>query len=152
MPYDEAAPDPRRRTRDTSLRHMRTSRCILYTAIVTVLSLFYVFQQTEIVKLGYRITRAENVLESMRDRRTSLEFTLTSLESPSNLDKSLFMNNNNQYEMAQSFKLVRVAPSRAQGMRVAAGTKRGFAPFSFLKRLARQNIFAPSQAEAKTVK
>ena len=42
---------------------MRTSRCILYTAVVTVLSLFYVFQQTEIVKLGYKITRAENVLE-----------------------------------------------------------------------------------------
>ncbi len=134
------------------MKDMRTSRCILYTAIVTVLSLLYVYQQTEIVKLGYRITRAENVLESMRDRRTSLEFTLTSLESPSNLDKNLIMNNNNQYEMAQSFKLVKVAPSRSQGLRVAAGTRNGFAPLSFLKHLARQGIFAPTQAEAKTVK
>jgi hypothetical protein len=131
---------------------MRTSRCILYTAVVTVLSLFYVFQQTEIVKLGYKITRAENVLESMRDRRTSLEFTLTSLESPLNLDKNLLMNGNNQYEMAQSFKLVRMTPPRAQGVRVAAGTREGFAPLSFLRRLARQSIFAPGQAEAKTVK
>ncbi len=134
------------------MKDMRTSRCILYTAIVTVLSLLYVYQQTEIVKLGYRITRAENVLQSMRDRRTSLEFTLTSLESPSNLDKNLFMNNNNQYEMAQSFKLVKVAPLSSQGVRVASGSKMGFAPLSFLKRLARQGIFAPTQAEAKTVK
>lgn len=130
---------------------MRTSRCILYTAVVTILSLFYVFQQTEIVKLGYRITRTEKVLESMRDRRTSLEFTLTSLESPLSLDKNLFLNNNNEYEMAQSFKLVKVMP-KAQGMQATVVARGGGQPLSFLKRLAGQNIFAPGQAEAKTVK
>jgi hypothetical protein len=129
---------------------MRTSRCILYTAIVTILSLLYVFQQTEIVKLGYKMTRAEQVLESMSDHKTSLEFTLSRLESPLNLDKNLFLHNN-EYEMAQSFKLVKVAPKH-RGSHATVVAKATSPERSLLKRLAMHNIFAAKPAEAKTVK
>ncbi|MFA5038468.1 MAG: hypothetical protein WC732_02175 [Candidatus Omnitrophota bacterium] len=127
---------------------MRTSRCVFYTIMATVLSLFYVAQQTEIVKLGYRINRAEHVLEAMRDKKTSLEFTLSSLESPLHLDKSLFLHNN-EFEMAQSYKLVKLTPAPAPKTAYAAASKNRFSVF---QRLAKLGFFADRQAEAKTIK
>ena len=128
---------------------MRTSRCILYTALGTVLCLFYVFQQTEIVKLAYNITSAEKVLEASLDKKTSLEYTLSNLESPLSLDKNLFLKNDG-YEMAGKYKLVKVGVPGVVPVRVASAKapSRG----SMLKRLALSTIFASKQAEAKTLK
>lgn len=127
---------------------MRTSRWFFYTVMITVLSLCYVAQQTEIVKLGYRINRAEKVLEALQDKKTSLEFTLSRLESPMHLDKSLFLNNND-FEMAQNFKLVKVSPAGKNKAILVA--KRTAAP-SVLQRIAKLGIFSAKQAEAKTIK
>ena len=122
---------------------MRTSRSILYTALGTVLCLVYVFQQTEIVKLGYRITFAQKVLESCLDRKTALEYTVSSLESPLNLDKSLFLKKDG-YEMPQTFKLVKVGRPKRIGSPVERMVS--------AKRFAFLSVFADKQAEAKTVK
>jgi len=59
--------------------------------------------------------------------------------------------NNNKYEMAQSFKLVKVAP-RQQGPQTTVLAKAASRQWSLLKRLAKHNVFAARQAEAKTVK
>lgn len=132
---------------------MRTSRCILYTALGTVLCLFYVFQQTEIVKLAYKITSTEKILENALDKKTSLEYTLSSLESPLSLDKNLFLKNNG-FEMAGKYKLVKVGKDKALAKGLPAKvvavktSNRGV----LFKRLAFSNIFASKQAEAKTVK
>ena len=128
---------------------MRTSRCILYTAVGTVLSLLYVFQQTEIVKLGYKVTRTEKVLEATLDRKTSLEYTLSSLESSQNLDKNLFFQNSG-FEMAQEYKFVRVSPAQKKGVAVTKATQQ--TQRSIFKRLALSSLFASRQAEAKTIK
>ncbi len=130
---------------------MRTSRCILYTAVGTVLCLLYVFQQTEIVKMAYRITSAEKILEASLDRKTALEYTLSTLESPLNLDKNLFLKEDG-FEVAGKFKLVKViAHGKVSGgvRAVPAAAPSGFASF---KRLAMSFLFASKQAEAKTVK
>ena len=135
---------------------MRTSRCILYTALGTVLCLFYVFQQTEIVKLAYRITSTENILESALDKKTSLEYTLSSLESPLSLDKNLFLQNNG-FEMAGKYRLVKVdkvdkVSTSAKGSLVKVAVVKTSNRGVLFKRLAFSAIFASKQAEAKTVK
>lgn len=132
---------------------MRTSRCILYTALGTVLCLFYVFQQTEIVKLAYKITATEKILESALDKKTSLEYTLSSLESPLSLDKNLFLKNNG-FEMAGKYKLVKVdkVPTSARGSSVKVAAVKTSNRGVLFKRLAFSAIFASKQAEAKTVK
>ena len=130
---------------------MRTSRCILYTAVTTILCLLYVFQQTEIVKLGYKITVVQKVLETSLDRKTMLEYALSKLESPQNLDSNLFLKNDG-FEMAQSFKLVKVG---SVGRASETFAKVGNGPegrLAALKRLAFSSLFASRQAEAKTVK
>ena len=126
---------------------MRTSRWILYTALGTVLCLLYVFQQTEIVKLGYRITSAEKNLSASLDRRTSLQYILSSLESPLSIDKNLFLNKDS-FEMAGKYILVKVvSKANLSGIGVAAQKKE-----SLFKRLALQTLFAGKQAEARTLK
>ena len=126
---------------------MRTSRLIFYTLLGTLAGLFYVFQQTEIVKLGYKITATEKVLQGALDRKTALEYTLSSLESPSHLDKTLLLQDN-RFEMAQRYKMVKVRRTPAHGIasRVALAGRGSFKRFAF------QSLFSSKQAEAKTVK
>jgi hypothetical protein len=128
---------------------MRTSRLIFYTVLGTLAGLLCVFQQTEIVKLGYKITATEKVLQAACDRKTALEYTLSSLESPSHLDKTLLLQDN-RFEMAQRYKMVKVYRPAGQGVvsRVALARPNG----NSLKRFAFQSLFASKQAEAKTVK
>ena len=128
---------------------MRTSRLIFYVLVGTVAGLFYVFQQTEIVKLGYQITSTEKVLQASLDRKTALEYTLSSLESPSHLDKTLLLQDN-RFEMAQRYKMVKVHRPAIHGItsRVASARTHG----DTFKRFAFQSLFASKQAEARTVK
>lgn len=128
---------------------MRTSRYILYTALLTVFSLLYVFQQTEITKAGYKITEAQQASEACLDHGTVLEYTLSALESPVNFDKNLFFKKD-QFELASGYMLVKIAPitgAAAQASVLAPG------PFSLpLKRLALKSWFAAKEAQAKTIK
>jgi hypothetical protein len=128
---------------------MRTSRFILYTALATIVCVLYVAQQTEIVKLGYKITAAEKILQATLDRRTSLEYTLTSLESPLSLDKQLLQQKDG-YEMAQRYKFVKV--DAGQLRKASASKSSRLAKGSTFKRLAFQSFFAGKSAEAKTIK
>ena len=131
---------------------MRTSRSIFYTVLGTVLCLLYVFQQTEIVKLGYKITRAQKILQASLDRKTTLEYTFSSLESPSNLDKSLFLKNDG-FEIAQKYKFVKVGSGSKSHLILAKAkpVSRASQKLSW-KRLALGTLFASKQAEAKTIK
>lgn len=130
---------------------MRTSRSILYTAVSTVLCLLYVFQQTEIVKLGYRITSAQKVLEACQDRKTSLEYAASSLESPLNLDKNLFLKNDG-FQMPEAYKLVKVGVPQGATGAVAQPKLARQTVGSMFKRLASAALFRGEQAEAKTIK
>lgn len=127
---------------------MRMSRSILYTALGTVSCLFYVFLQTETVKLGYEITRTRNVMENCLDRKTSLEYTLSSLESPVSLEKNLFLEKQG-FEMAPSCKLVKVGGSPKD---MTYDTLESPAKGSIFMRLAWNSLFASRSAEAKTLK
>jgi len=131
---------------------MRTSRCILYTALGTGLCLAYVFLQTEVVKLGYKITETQKVLETCLDMKKALQYSLSSLESPLNIDKSLFLKDN-AFEMAKEYRLVKV------GFEAFGPSAQAFAPKtvssvreSAWRRFALLFLFASKPAEAKTVK
>jgi len=128
---------------------MRTTRCLFVVGLVTVLSLLYVFQQTEVVKLGYRITAEEQKLEAAQDRRTALEFTLSTLESPVSIEQNFMLPDGN-FEMPSAFRLVKVpgpaAPSAAALSVATSSTSSGWRRFAF------HSLFSARQAEARTVK
>ena len=100
------------------------------------------------MKIGYEITRAQSVLETCLDRKTSLEYTLSSLESPLNFEKNLFQEKQG-FEMAQTCKLVKVGGEpKDMTSQVAEPAVKG----SIFMRLAWNSLFASRSAEAKTVK
>ena len=125
---------------------MRTSRSILYTALGTVLCLLYVFQQTEIVKLGYRIRSSEKVLESCFDKRIALEYTLSTLESPLNIDKTLLLKGDG-FEMARDYKLVKLETKKGPRTGLASVTDKARGT-----RLAFVSWVSAKTAQAQTIK
>lgn len=128
---------------------MRTARCLFITGLVTALGLLYVFQQTQVLTLAYRIAAEEQKLQAAQDRRTALEFTLSTLESPVSIEQN-FMLPNGSFEMPAAFRLVKVeAPAAvsAAALSVAASsTSSGWRRFAF------RSLFSARQAEARTVK
>jgi hypothetical protein len=128
---------------------MKTARCLLTTGLATVIGLLYVFQQTEVVKLGYQITAQEKELEVAQDRRTALEYTLSTLESPVSIEQN-FMLPNGSFEMPRTFRLVKIeepASTSAAALSVAASsTSSGWRRFAF------HSLFSARQAEARPVK
>ena len=128
---------------------MKTTRCLCVMGLVTVFSLLYVFQQTEVVKLGYRITAEEKRLEAAQDRRTSLEFTLSTLQSPVSIEEN-FMVPSGSFEMPRAFRLVRIeepADTTAAALNVATSSRS-----TGWRRFALSALFSARQAEARTVK
>jgi len=126
---------------------MKTTRCLAITGLVTVLGLLYVFQQTQVLKLAYRITAEEQKLEAAQDRRTALEFALSTLESPVSIERN-FMLPNGSFEMPSAFRLVKLErPASAAALSVAtSSTSPGWRHFAF------RSLFSARQAEARTVK
>ncbi len=127
---------------------MKTTRCLVLTGLVTVLCLLYVFQQTQVLKLAYRITAEEQKLEAAQDRRTALEFALSTLESPVSIEQN-FMLPNGSFEMPSAFRLVKVErpAASAAALNVAtSSTSSGWRRFAF------RSLFSARQAEARTVK
>jgi hypothetical protein len=102
--------------------------------------------QTEVVKLGYRITAAQKTLETCLDRKEALAFTLATLESPLSLDKNLLKDK--PYEIAKDYRLVMLTTGTSSKQAKSSATAKD----SLFKRLAWQNLFASRQAEARTIK
>ncbi len=68
---------------------MRLFKYILLLGIITLTALFYVHQQVELVKLSYEIGCKEKKLKEMLDRKGTLRYNISNLESPSRLEKAL---------------------------------------------------------------
>lgn len=127
---------------------MRTSKCIALTVLGTVLCLLHVFLQTEIVKFGYEINSASQILDTQKDKQTSLQFVLSSMQSPLNIDKSL-SSDKDVYQLPDSFKLVKLSPA---GSSVDSGMTAPDRAAPVLRRFAFSTFFTGRQAEARTIK
>ena len=68
---------------------MRLFKYIILLGIVTLTALVYVHQQVELVKLSYGIDCKEKKLKEMLDRKGTLRYNISNLESPSRLERVL---------------------------------------------------------------
>ena len=62
---------------------------------VTILSVLYVHQQVEMVKLSYAIEHKERIVKDMLDRNERLDYNIDNLEAPSRLEQALVAKNIN---------------------------------------------------------
>lgn len=68
---------------------MKLSKWLLSIIVAVAISLLYVHQQVELVKLSYSIDCKEAALKYMLDRRARAGYNVNNLEAPSRLENAL---------------------------------------------------------------
>ena len=68
---------------------MRAFRITVMIVGVTLISLLYVHQQVELVKISYAIELKEKALKDILDHNEGLGYNIDNLESPSRLEEAL---------------------------------------------------------------
>lgn len=68
---------------------MKLSRFLIIAILITIGTLGYVHQQVKLLKLNYSINRNKNNLSVLLDQNCMLMYNVTSLQSPSYLEKTL---------------------------------------------------------------
>lgn len=98
---------------------MKLFKFIIMMSTITLISLAYVHQQVELVKLSYAIEHKEKKMKDVLDRKETLSYNIENLEAPSRLEKVLsarkvdiaYPKRGNVFRMA-------AAPSAARGYQV----------------------------------
>jgi len=91
---------------------MKLSKFITMVVLVTAFSLFYVHQEIELVKQGYKVQLNQCKLNDLLDQNRTLQYNITALKAPFNLESQLAVND---------IKLV--SPERWQVVHVASSVK-----------------------------
>ncbi|MFA4842641.1 MAG: hypothetical protein WC658_02260 [Candidatus Omnitrophota bacterium] len=118
---------------------MKFSKFLLTLSSVTLISLLYVYQQTEILRLAYIGEKKTGSFEELLDKNSILRYNIGRSASLVHIGKNIYTNAD--YEMPADFKLVRIYPAR-KGMLAQAQRKE-----NLLSRL----FGIKTQAEAKTI-
>jgi len=120
---------------------MKLHKFLLTISSVTLISLLYVHQQTEIVRLAYVGEKKTVVFQELLDKNSILRYNIGRSVSLVQLGSKISGSAN--YEMPGTYRLVKLVPSRAVS-RAGAGTRE---KGSFLARF----FSVKTQAEAKTL-
>lgn len=92
---------------------MRLRYFIPGLTVITVLSLFYVGQQTEVIKLAYQANKINKLHKELLDRNHYLRYNLLSLKSSYNLGGKLF-SENSKFELPKQSQMISVASSKEE--------------------------------------
>ncbi len=87
---------------------MKLTKFSLLVISITVLSLLYVHQQVELIKLSYAIASSEKQVLHLLDQRDRLVYNLNNLEAPLRLEKSLFAKET-AFEFPARWQLIEIA-------------------------------------------
>jgi len=120
---------------------MKLSKFLIIVVFITHLSLLYVYQQTEIFRLGYVGQKTQTSLDDLLDKNAILRYNIA--RSASLVEIGDKISRVADFQMPDTYRLVRLAPSRG-GVRIKEALP------------ARQTLLTrifgiKSQAEAKTV-
>ena len=89
---------------------MKVSKFLWYAYFLTLLMLVYVWQQSEIFRLGYVIDKRQQVFQEVLDKNTLLRYTVQKDASLIRITNTL--SRYSDLQMPDSFRLVRMhAPS-----------------------------------------
>lgn len=120
---------------------MRVSRFLSIIGFITLLSLLYVYQQTEIFRLAYAGQKKESAFTELLDKNTILRYNIGRNASLVHIASKISASAD--FQMPDSYRLVRLRSSR-QGFRLAEESVNKETLLSRLFGIKRQ-------AEAKTI-
>jgi hypothetical protein len=120
---------------------MKLPKFLSIVTFITSFSLLYVYQQTEIFRLAYVGQKKQALYQDFLDKNNFLRYNITSRASLAQIGNTI--SGNPDYEMPNTYRLVRLSPSR-EGLNFEQQS------------LGRETIFSrlfgiKRQAEAKTI-
>jgi hypothetical protein len=89
---------------------MRLPRFLLAIVFITSFSLLYVYQQTEVFRLAYAGQEKQAVFEELLDKNNILRYNIKNSASLVTIGNRV--SNIAEYEMPDTYRLVRLAPSQ----------------------------------------
>ena len=98
---------------------MRLNKFLSTVIYVTLFSLFYVYQQTEIVRLAYAEQKQQVVFQELLDKNSILRYNIEKNCSLVNIGGSV--SNHSDFQMPDKYQLVRLVPSK-EGLTFAQGS------------------------------
>ena len=111
---------------------MRAFRATVMIVSATLISLLYVHQQVELVKLSYSIQLKEKTLKDILDHNEGLGYNIDNLEAPNRLEEALLAN---RIEVA--------FPKRGHVVRLAGSKHSGGARRPYISKASKKfDIFA----------
>ena len=120
---------------------MKLSKFLMSISSITLISLLYVHQQTEIMRLAYIGEKKTMVFQELLDKNSILRYNMGRSVSLVQLGSRISGSAN--YEMPSTYRLVKLAPSRSVS-RAGAGAASKESLFS-------RFFSVKTQAEAKTI-
>jgi hypothetical protein len=89
---------------------MKLPKFLSLVSFITMFSLLYVYQQTEIFRLGYVGQRKQALYQDLLDKNSILRYNIKSKASLAQIGNAI--SSNKDYEMPSTYRLVRLSPSR----------------------------------------
>jgi len=118
---------------------MRLSKFLSIISCVTFLSLFYVYQQTEIFRLAYVGQKKIVCFTDLLDKNNILRYNIGRKASLVRIGDKI--SSSSDFQMPDSYRLVRLVPAK-EGIKIKGQP---------LKTLASRIFGVKRQAEAKTI-
>ncbi|MCX5697599.1 MAG: hypothetical protein NTU54_06520 [Candidatus Omnitrophica bacterium] len=96
---------------------MKLSRFLLLVLLFTVVSLLYVFQQTEIIRLAYLEQKRSTVFQGLLDKNTVLQYNIKKSASLVRIGSRI--SKDGDFQMPNSYQLVRLERPASQSRAIA---------------------------------
>lgn len=120
---------------------MRLNKFLSLILFVTLFSVLYVYQQSEIVRLAYAEQKQYTVFQDLLDKNSILRYNIEKNSSLVNIGNTL--SSRSDFQMPEKYQLVRLVPTKTGVV---------FAQDSGTRETLLSRIFGPNkQAEARTV-
>jgi len=120
---------------------MRPNKFLSMVICVTLFSLFYVYQQTEILRFAYTEQKQRSAFQVLLDKNSILRYNIEKNCSLVNIGGSV--SNHSDFQMPDKYQLVRLVPSK-EGLTFTQGS-------SNRETLLSRVFGIKTHAEAKTI-
>jgi len=120
---------------------MKLSRFLLLISLATFFVLLYVYQQSEIFRMGYISHKKQEVFQELLDKNTVLRYNIQQKSSLTRIGNKV--SRYEDFEMPDTFRLVKLRyPQNNRG-----GIEQGIKTKNFISRL----LSVKTEAQAKTI-
>lgn len=122
---------------------MKLSKFILLIGTITLISLIYLYQETETIKLAYTTSKKSKYYQDLLEQNRNISYNIDTLKSVTLLGNKVLGANSN-FEIPKPTQLAELKLKKSKNLKIASSKQKPNLILSFFS--------LKSQAEAQTIK